>query len=195
MSAPKTITLGGAGEWDDVTPRYRAYRGNTMHRDHPGRYNKYYSDTSGRNDITGAQVARDDNDIFFRVQTAQPLTPPGEPGWMMLLIDADRDKSTGWCGYDYVVNRVAPGEKGVMLERCVGNTWSWQPVAEVPGWASGRTLELSVPRAELGMQESVDFEFKWCDNLQHPGDPLDFYVSGDVAPGGRFNYVYSSSQH
>ena len=33
-------------------------------------------------------------------------------------------------------------------------------------------------------------DFKWADNLQKPGDVMDFYLSGDVAPDGRFNYRY-----
>lgn len=45
-SEPKTIELGVAGQWDDVLPRYKAYKGNTFHRDHSGRYNKYYTDNT-----------------------------------------------------------------------------------------------------------------------------------------------------
>ena len=40
----------------------------------------------------------------------------------------------------------------------------------------------------------LDFEFKWADNMQDEGNPMDFYVSGDVAPSGRFNYVYIAEQ-
>jgi hypothetical protein len=38
----------------------------------------------------------------------------------------------------------------------------------------------------------VRIDFKWADNLQHPGDVMDFYKSGDVAPAGRFNYRYDA---
>jgi len=27
--------------------------------------------------------------------------------------------------------------------------------------------------------------------MQDEGNPMDFYVNGDTAPGGRFNYVFS----
>lgn len=40
----------------------------------------------------------------------------------------------------------------------------------------------------------LDFEFKWADNMQDEGNPMDFYVRGDVAPSGRFNYVYIAEQ-
>lgn len=41
------------------------------------------------------------------------------------------------------------------------------------------------------MGEVVDLEFKWTDNTLVDGDVLDWYVSGDSAPLGRFNYVYT----
>jgi hypothetical protein len=38
--------------------------------------------------------------------------------------------------------------------------------------------------------QRLNLDFKWVDNLQRPGDIMDFYASGDVAPPGRFNYRY-----
>ena len=105
VSGPKTIKLGEAGQWDDVLPKYKAYRGNTFHRDHRGRYNMYYKDESGRNDIIGAQVTHDAEYVYFRVETAENLTPSTDPNWMMLFINTDCDISTGWAGYNYVINR------------------------------------------------------------------------------------------
>jgi len=49
---------------------------------------------------------------------------------MMLLIDIDRDKSTGWEGYDYAVNRKAPVGNEAMLERS-RREWSWSEVGKV----------------------------------------------------------------
>ena len=37
---------------------------------------------------------------------------------------------------------------------------------------------------------SLALDFKWADNIQVPGDVMDFYLSGDVAPEGRFMYRY-----
>ena len=44
--------------------------------------------------------------------------------------------------------------------------------------------------AHGGTKTAIDF--KWADNLQQPGEVMDFYLSGDVAPEGRFNYRYSA---
>ncbi len=186
----KSITLGNLSEWDDVLPKYTAYRGNTFHRDNDGRYDRHYTDTSGRNDIVGAQATHDEANVYFRVETADPLTPSSDPNWMTLYIDADADPSTGWNGYDYIVNRVSPVNGKVSVERHAGDGWKWMASGQGLFKVTGNVLEISVPKILLGMGANPDFDFKWADNLQHPGDPLDFYVSGDVAPGGRFNYVY-----
>jgi hypothetical protein len=39
---------------------------------------------------------------------------------------------------------------------------------------------------------AVKLDFKWADNLQHPGDIMDFYLDGTVAPEGRFNFRYET---
>lgn len=190
-SAAKSVRLGNAADWKGVLPKYQAYRGNTIHRDHKGRYDRHYTNLTGRNDITGAQVAHDANNLYFHVTTASALTPASDPNWMQLYIDIDRDKSTGWNGYDFIVNRVAPGSSEVTVERCVGSWWDWVPAGTGSYAVKGNTLDIAIPKAVMGVGEKPDFEFKWADNLQRPGDILDFYVSGDVAPGGRFNYVYT----
>lgn len=193
-SAPKSIRLGHEEDWTGVLPHYTAYRGNTMHRDADGRYDMHYTDTSGRNDITGARVAHDRNNVFFRIETAERPTPSGDPNWMMLFIDADCDRSTGWNGYDYIVNRVSPTGNKVTVERCTGSEWEWEKAGEGELSVTDRSVEMRLPKKVLRMGAEPVFEFKCADGLTSPGDVLDFYVSGDVAPGGRFNYVYCGSK-
>lgn len=191
-SPAKTICLGVSSDWDDVLPRYTAYRGNTFHRDADGRNDRHYTDTSGRNDIVGAQTTHDFENVYFRVETADALTPSTDPNWMMLFIDSDNNPSTGWNGYDYIVNRVSPEMGKVTVEKYAGEGWNWVPAGKGDFKVTGNFLEISVPKKTVGLGSQPDFAFKWADNLQHPGDPLDFYVSGDTAPGGRFNYIYRS---
>lgn len=191
VSEEKTIVIGQENQWDDVLPYYTHYKGNTMHRDHPGRFDQYYTNNTGRNDITGARVARDSENMYFYVETADALTPSSDPNWMMLFIDTDRNKKTGWQGYDIVVNRQSPTSSQVIIEQNVGQRWEWEEIARSEMAVSGRVLELSIPRNVLGLPgDGVDIEFKWNDNMQENGNIMDFYVNGDTAPGGRFNFVY-----
>lgn len=191
-SAPKTIKIGNTSDWADVLPEYKHYKGNTMHRDHPGRYDQYYKNNSGRNDIVGAKVARDGKKIYFYAETAEKLTPITDRNWMMLFIDIDRNKSTGWNGYDFIVNRLSPKGNKVIVERNVAGRWEWEPVAETNYAVRNNKLELEISRDILNLiGKDISIEFKWNDNMQENGNIMDFYVNGDTAPGGRFNFVYS----
>lgn len=193
VSAPKTIRKNAWADWNDVTPYFKHYQGNTEHRDHRGRYDQYYRNQTGRNDITGAKVARDEGNLYFYVETADKLTSSSDRNWMMLFIDTDRNKATGWNGYDVVINRVSPSGKGAMLERNVGNRWEWEAIGNIPFSIHHNKLSLHVSKHLLGIgQKPVDIEFKWNDNMQENGNIMDFYVNGDTAPGGRFNFVYSA---
>ena len=191
----KTIRIRNFRDWDDVGPYFASYKGNTGHRDCRGRTGDlHYTNETGRNDIVGAKVARDDDYLWFYVETAEKLTSKKDPHWMQLFIDVDRDKSTGWNGYDYVVNRVSPGRKAV-LEKCSQNIWEWEKTEGCRYFTRGNKLVIRIPRAALGLGSGpVDIEFKWNDNMQEDGDIMDFYVNGDTAPGGRFNFVYETEQ-
>ena len=192
-SAPKTIRIGRADGWDDVAPYFASYKGNTMHRDHRGCYDRYYVNNTGRNDIVGAKVARDADNVYFYVETADKLTPATDRNWMMLLIDADRDKATGWNGYDLIVNRTSPHGKKAVIEKNVGGRWEWKAVGESKFAVNGNKLELAIAKQLMNLTgDDVDIEFKWNDNMQENGNIMDFYVNGDTAPGGRFNYVYTT---
>ena len=105
-----------------MKPYFASYRGNTFKRDNVGAANTYYKDSTGRNDLVGAKVARDGKYLYFYVETDQALSPKTDPHWMQLFIDVDRDKATGWNGYDFVVNRVSPKGSKARLEK---NIQSW----------------------------------------------------------------------
>lgn len=51
-------------------------------------------------------------------------------------------------------------------------------------------MEIKIPRVFLTVNNTLDFEFKWSDNMQTDGDIIDFLINRDVAPSGKFNYPY-----
>jgi hypothetical protein len=54
-------------------------------------------------------------------------------------------------------------------------------------------MVVTIPRAALGItSEDFTVNFKWSDNMQKDGDIMEFYVSGDVAPGARFKYSFTT---
>ncbi len=190
-SAEKSINIGTLDSWDGVKPEFRHYQGNTIHRNHKGHGDSLvYTNTSGRNDIVLTKVARDQENIFFYVETADTMTSASDSNWMRLFIDIDRDKSTGWEGYDFLLNRESPTDS-IIVEKSLDG-WNWTNVGSAAWYADIKAMEWQVEKSILGIPDDAElnFEFKWSDNMQEEGNIMDFYVNGDAAPGGRFNFVY-----
>lgn len=191
ISSPVSVSIdGGFSEWENVLPEFTSYRGNIKDRDSEGWGSLYYINRTGRNDIVLAKVARDNKFVYFYVETADAMTPVTDEGWMRLFIDIDRDQNTGWEGYDFIVNRTNPEQKAT-LEKSKAD-WRWEKITEVDYKVNGNKLEIKIPKSSLGLNEKISFEFKWSDNMQQEGNILDFWVNGDVAPGGRFNFHYTT---
>ncbi|MEO8662086.1 MAG: hypothetical protein ABI693_26715 [Bryobacteraceae bacterium] len=184
---PKTIDIAGSmAQWRDVMPEFLDHTGETAPRDFDGVAKLHYTNKSGRNDFELMKVSHDEKYLYFYARTTEEITAPSGENWMTLLIDTGGQAN--WEGYSFAVNRSAPG----ILERSSGG-WNWARAATVPYRVVGREIHVAVPRAALGLAEGktpLAVKFKWVDNLQKPGDIMDFYVSGDVAPEGRFQYRY-----
>lgn len=190
-SKEKTIHLNKTSDWENVKPIYKDYRGDVMHRYCKGAFNLTYTNNSGRNDIIEARVARDAKNIYFYVRTDKVLSPRSDRNWMVLFVDIDRDKATGWEGYDFAINRLSSSGETVSVEKSTSAEWKWESIGKASVKVFDKEIVISIPRTILGAKnKSLNFEFKWSDNMQEDGNPMDFYVNGDVAPSARFNYVY-----
>lgn len=192
-SPPKTIRLEeNFDQWRGVTPEFQDHTGETAPRDHDGVAGLHYNNNSGRNDIVAAKVARDASQVFFYVCTAKAVSPSSGSNWMWLLIDADQNPATGWQGFDFIVNRVMASDGTSWLEKNTGG-WKWEKVSRIKLRVEGNELHLAIPRkalAQAGGKQPVALDFKWADNLQQPDEVMDFLLSGDVAPEGRFKFRY-----
>jgi len=193
-SAAKKIHVeAGFDQWKEVEPEFLDHIGEAIHRDFDGVAGLHYVNHSGRNDFAAAKVARDTQNVYFYVRTGNPITPSRDTNWMWLFIDTDQNAATGWEGFDFIVNRMAAGRGKTWLEKNDGG-WKWEKVAPVNIHVQGNELQLAIPRTTLGLSKRstrLHVDFQWADDLQHPGDIMDFFVSGDVAPEGRLRYRYS----
>ncbi len=192
----------GAEQWTAVEPYYAAYIGNTDDRNAPGYGDLVYTETSGRNDIIGAQVARDDEYVYFHVECAEDITAYTDTLWMNLYIDVTGDGALdGWNSFDYILNKTAPSAATAVLEKFTGNGYASEKVADVAYTVDGRYMTVKIAKGDLGLSgDDYTINFAWTDNVHDEGDYetfsgdiMDFYISGDVAPGGRFKYSYIST--
>jgi len=111
----------------------------------------------------------------------------------MLFIDADADSSTGWEGYDYLINHKVIDSRTATIEKFDG-TNKLSKIGKIKYRVKGNKLELSVPRTLLGLENKKNFtlDFHWADNIQKLFDIVEFAQSGDSAPNRRFKYRYIS---
>ena len=187
QKAGKEKSIKGWKDWEKVTPVYTDYKEDTEKRDHPSAVinpHIQYTNTTGRNDFTILKVARDRKTIYFLAETAKPIINSNDEQWMRLYINSDRDHTTGWMGYDFRINA------GINLQQYTDG--QWKTISRITVKTEGNNLMYSFPLEILSdHKEKLNFEFKWSDNMQKE-DPMDWYINGDVAPEGRFNYVYQT---
>lgn len=181
-SEPKSININSLSDWQGVSPVYLNNEG-TYTRNCKGFSNATYTNDTARNNVIKSLAARDSENLYFYAECPVEITAPSGSAWMKLYIDKDRNHATGWEGYDFVVNSPTPGAvsaldaNGLMTE-----------IGKAEYALSGSTLSVKIPRALVDMTGELSFEFKWVDNAE--GDIMNFYVDGNSAPMGRFNYIY-----
>lgn len=180
---------GRFGDWKHNSIEYRDTQGDTFHRDAKGYAGLHYTNTSGRNDIITSKVAVGENNISFYAETAEKITAHTDTNWMLLLIDADNNSSTGWYGYDYIINKEVKGERTTTLMQYDSEKGEWAYVADIAMRYADNHIELSVARELLQLTgDKFTFDFKWTDNPTELKDPISLCTDGDTAPNRRFNY-------
>lgn len=174
--------------WNNVTPVYHDYMYDTAERNHPGAElnpTKTYTNNTGRNDFHLMKVARDQENVYFYAETVHNITEPEGGNWMRLYLNTDRQHETGWFGYDFRI------DGGKQLQQYIDG--QWKDIETVTPLIEGTKLMYTIPASAIKIDlEKIDFEFKWSDNMQHEDDPMDWYINGDAAPGGRFSFIYTA---
>jgi len=189
-AGPIPITVDGDfSDWIAVTPEFRDTIGDVAHRNHRGYGDLTYTNTTGRNDFVITKAAHSSEQLSFFIQTREPITPHTDSMWMLLLIDADQNASTGWLGYDFIVNHEVLDPHTTTVKR-----WSdgaWAAAGEATFSKNGNGLELQIARDLIGEEDgSPAFDFHWVDNIKRFDGIAELGINGDSAPNRRWNYRY-----
>lgn len=181
------ITIDGKfDDWNKAL-RFSDPLHDTNHRKQEGWAGKTYTETSGRNDLANVRVATQENTVSFLLHTRKAITAAKDNDWMILLIDADQNSSTGWRGYDYIINRTRQGNS-CSLEKLDTKGQRTNTIF-VPFATYKNMLELQIPRLPE-WNENLNFDFHASDNAPFTKE---FFNSGDHAPNRRFNYRFQST--
>ena len=191
FSGEKTIAINGSfDDWIDVTPRFIDPTGDVMHRNFAG-YDPTVTltNTTGRNDIVESRVTYDNDNIYFYAKTANSITSNAGQNWMLLFIDIDKDKNTGWEGYDWMINK-SPMSSTTSLQKHNGS--SWDAASNISYYVTGNEIEIAIPLGSLNLSQGAipQLHFKWADNPQSLNDITAFFTDGETAPDRRFNYNF-----
>jgi len=189
---PKTIALdGNFNQWKSITATYYDHIGDTSHRNSEGVDGAGpYINNTGRNDIEKLKVARDSDNFYFYAEAVESLTPYTGHNWMLLFIDVDTNKTTGWEGYDFVVNNKIINENTTTITK-LNKDGSLGTSEKIPFRMSGNKLMIEIPRKFIARSGKATFDFHWADNIKKIGDIKEFFLSEDSAPDRRANYRYS----
>ncbi len=189
-SGMKTIDIkGDVSQWDNVGPlflnAYQNYERDTYGYSLPGEgFTQRVYKTTVNNAIKSAKVSFDKDKFYFLVICEEDIKEH-DNNFLNLLINADREYSTGWEGYDYAVNLMG---KGILSAYKNG---AFEKTGEISYNIKGNTMMVEISKALLDLETPVNFEFKWTDSVSGLNDFMNFYSDGSVAPYGRFNYVYT----
>ena len=180
--------------WQNIQPVYYDASGDVAHRDYNNVDNSaVYINNTGRNDIIESRVAYDSNNIYFYVKTDSALTNYSDKNWMLLFIDADTNHTTGWEGYNYVINLNVKSDSVTTLAIWNGQDSSWVESAYLKYRYVGNQMQIELPRKMINQTgENISFYFHWADNIQKLNDITEFFISGDSAPDRRFNYWFTT---
>ena len=185
-----SISLLNHGGWENVGPVYGDNVGDVVWRQEDGYFTgTNYVNNSGRNDLVSAKVSQDAEYLYFTVTTARDVIVDNGSNWMNLFIDLDNDASTGWEGYDLVLNRARDGHY-VSVESLAGG-WAGAHVGQALYTVSGNRMVIRLSKAAIGLNGSIStLSFKWADNSTKAGNVMEFMDLGDTAPNDRFSYLY-----
>lgn len=193
-----TLTLDAAdmdAQWENIQPVFTDTVGDIALRSDISWATEFrYVNGTARNDIAHAKISQDNEKLYFYVVTATPLITVDDPLWMNLYLNADNDPTTGWEGYDFLINR-SRTDRTVSVERFVDGKWQFEAVGQADYVLGESSLMIALDKTLVGGKagEAMSFTFKWADHADVAGDVMRFMELGDTAPNDRFAFAYTAS--
>ena len=189
--ADRTVSVNyNADEWAGVN-RYLDFSGECIERNFQSYDGFIVTDTTNRNDIVSVRVCSDKDNVYFAIETKDPITAyaSGDNSWMNIRIRTGNAGETDALGYNYIVNYNVLSDSKTEIGKLTKK--GYEKAGEADYAVSGNMLTVKIPLKTLGLKSDYrTIEFKVSDNVTDPSDVLSFYNSGDSAPIGGLNFSY-----
>ena len=187
----KTIDVtGDFAVWQEIAPVFTDFEGDTSRRDHSDTTGtRRYINETGRNDIIASRLTADKGMVYAYAKTAAPITSHKDgSNWMLLFLDTDDNKTTGWEGYDFLINYDVIDPTATTL--CAYKDNVWQEIGVVRYQVKENEFMVAIPRSLLGLTaDTFTLNFHWMDNVTDVYSLESWFTTGDSAPERRNNYT------
>ena len=186
----RTVEIADQSAWKNV-PAYRDPRGDAVERNHVGSWNHIYTDKTNRNDIVSVSLANDNEYLYVNTKVAFELITSQDDNWMNVYFNVIDDAVKGVGGFNFVLNRARDMQTGKSTLHRLGADGTLTELGSCDMAVHADGLTFRIPLRLLGLHaSSPKVAVKVTDNIQNFTDAMDFYVSGDSAPIGRYAYGY-----
>lgn len=168
---------GDLTQWDAVKEKYLALSTEKKARNAQGFYDGLiYTQAAPENVIEHVQVAHDSEHIYFKITAKKAIETD-----LRVYLGVEGSARASWCGFHYVV-------QGSTVSNFAGET-----VGAVSRDLRENVLQIAVPSSALELPaDGFKITFKIADGVEKTEDILDYYVSGEVFPVGRYAYLYKA---
>ena len=188
----KTIDVTASpDQWNDVNAVYRRVGKDDGSRNSVGGAPTVrYQQDAVRNNITEVRVTNDTENLYFYIKCESDIVVTDDANWMNLFIGTGTSPTVkGWESYEFAVNRTRNGSAAT-IETLNADYTGTSLEATATYSVQGNVMQISVPRAALGLDEGGDFYFKVADGVADPAEIMDYYATGRSLPLGRLSYLY-----
>ncbi len=186
-----TVDIYDKNSWDKIQLKYMDNIGDAALRNTASYDIDYrYINNTGRNDLSYAKVSQDSEYLYFMTVCNSPIVIDDGTNWMNLFIDSDNDRTNGWGGYDYVINR--DRDSYVVTVEKISDNGKTECVGYAYYCIDGEYMALRISKKILGIDgDATQLYFKWADNsVDVGGDIMAFMDTGDTAPNDRYSFDY-----
>ena len=143
-----------------------------------------YTNYTQRNAINKIDIVSDNEYLTFTIHTKGEIDENRDGTWMKIYINTGKGVN-----YDFVLNNT-PCANGETTLAKIDEKFNATDIARAKYTVCGNKLEIKVKKEALGLSSDFDIWFKVADSREEICSFEDFYINGDVAPLGRWNYVY-----
>ncbi len=181
-------------QWEGINPTFTDGVNDTVLRNaYSMTADQVYINNTARNDIAYAKISQDAEALYFYAKTANTMINVDDETWMNLYVDLDGDHTTGWEGFDILINRSRTANTA-SVEKFVDGKWEFVKLGDAEMVLGENSITLKVSREMLSIDKTaISLNFKWADNAAVEGDIMKFMELGDAAPDDRFFFTYTAS--